>query len=145
MNMFVRAVLIAGGTLFVALGFIGIFVPGLPTTPFLLLAAWCYARSSERFHRWLLNNRWFGEYIKNYQEGRGMRLRDKVVALLMMWTTMGWTIVYILPVWWGKLLLLAVAVGVTIHLLRIRTFRSAPLDREAERARLSKVLDFDRK
>src|SRR5680860_471225 len=145
MDTVVRAILIAGGTLCVALGFIGIFVPGLPTTPFLLLAAWCYARSSEHFHRWLLTNRWCGAYIKNYQEGRGMRLRDKVVALLMMWTTMGWTIVYILPVWWGKLLLLAVAVGVTIHLLRIRTFRSAPLDREAERARLSKVLDFDRK
>lgn len=145
MNVFVRSILIACGTLCVALGFIGVVVPGLPTTPFLLLAAWCYARSSVRFHRWLLTNRWFGEYIKNYQEGRGMRLRDKVLALLLMWATMGWTIVYIVPVWWGKLMLLAVAVGVTIHLLRIRTFRPASLDREAERARLSKVLDFDRK
>lgn len=123
MNTVVRAILIASGTLCVALGFIGVVVPGLPTTPFLLLAAWCYARSSERFYRWLLTNRWFGEYLKNYQAGRGMRLRDKILALLLMWTTMGWTIVYIVPVWWGKLTLLAVAVGVTTHLLRIRTFQ----------------------
>ncbi|MBA2408943.1 MAG: YbaN family protein [Gammaproteobacteria bacterium] len=144
MNTFFRAILVACGTLFVALGFIGIFVPGLPTTPFLLLAAWCYARSSERFHRWLLSNRWFGEYIKNYQEGRGMRLRDKTLALLLMWTTMGWTILYIVPVWWGKLLLLAVALGVTIHLLRIRTLRPLTQDRDVAGGRFSKALDFDR-
>ncbi len=145
MNTVIKAALVSIGTLFVALGFIGIFVPGLPTTPFLLLAAWCYARSSERFYHWLLTNRWFGEYIKNYQRGRGMRLRDKVVVLLMMWTTMGWTIVYIVPVWWGKLMLLAVAVGVIVHLLRIRTLVPGTQDSLPHTARVSDELDFDRK
>ncbi|MGH8501034.1 MAG: YbaN family protein [Gammaproteobacteria bacterium] len=145
MNTLAKTILIASGTLFAALGFIGVVVPGLPTTPFLLLAAWCYARSSVRFHRWLLTNRWFGDYLRNYQEGRGMRPRDKALALLLMWTTMGWTIAYIVPVWWGKLMLFAVAAGVTIHLLRIRTLHAVPQARGARRARLPKTLDFDRK
>ena len=67
------------------------FVPVLPTTPFLLLAAICYARSSERFYHWLLNNRWFGEYLKNYREGRGIPLREKTLTVLALWLTIGFT------------------------------------------------------
>ncbi|MCJ7768908.1 MAG: YbaN family protein [Dehalococcoidales bacterium] len=61
----IKPILIVAGTLFVGLGVIGIFLPVLPATPFLLLAAACYARSSKRFYCWLLNNRWFGVHIKN--------------------------------------------------------------------------------
>ena len=64
-----KNLLIAAGTLCVVLGVIGMFIPVLPTTPFLLLAAVCYGRSSKRFYHWLLTNRWFGEYIRNYREG----------------------------------------------------------------------------
>jgi hypothetical protein len=76
-----KGVLIIAGTSFAGLGILGIFLPLLPTTPFLLLAAACYARSSERFYNWLLNNRWFGHYIRNYLEGKGVPLRVKVLSI----------------------------------------------------------------
>jgi uncharacterized membrane protein YbaN (DUF454 family) len=123
MNSVFRICFISAGTVCVALGVLGIFLPVLPTTPFLLLAAFCYARSSERLHRWLLTNRWFGDYIKNYREGRGMRLRDKALALALMWLTIGWTVSSAIPVWWGKAGLLAIALAVTIHLLRLKTLK----------------------
>lgn len=119
--MFVRVLLIACGTLCVAVGILGMFVPVLPTTPFLLLAAICYARSSDRFYRWLLNNRWFGEYLRNYREGRGIPLREKTLTVLALWLTMGFTILFVVSAWWGQLALLGVAVGVTIHLAWVKT------------------------
>jgi len=72
---FVRVALIVVGTISTALGILGIFVPILPTTPFLLLAAACYSRSSQRFYDWLLNNKYFGNYIRNYLEKKGIPLR----------------------------------------------------------------------
>ena len=69
------------GTLSVGLGFVGIFIPVLPTTAFLLLAAWFYARSSERFYNWLLSNRLFGKYLTSYLEGKGVPLKTKIVSL----------------------------------------------------------------
>ena len=117
----VQVSLIASGTICVALGILGIFVPVLPTTPFLLLAAFFYARSSERFHQWLLGNQWFGQYIKNYQQGRGIALRDKIITLVALWLALSFTVLTTAPAWWVKLLLLSVGIGVTMHLLRINT------------------------
>jgi uncharacterized membrane protein YbaN (DUF454 family) len=111
------------GSIFVAIGLIGIFVPVLPTTVFLLLAAFFYARSSNRALHWLLHNRWFGPYIRNYREGRGMAVRDKVVTLLLLWITITATAVFVIEDIWVRLLLFAVALGVTIHLLWIKTYR----------------------
>jgi uncharacterized membrane protein YbaN (DUF454 family) len=116
-----RALLVACGTLSVALGVLGMFLPVLPTTPFLLLAAACYARSSERCHRWLLHNRWFGRTIRDYREGRGVTLRHKVAALALLWPTIGFAAWRVVPAWWGKLLLLGIATGVTVHLLSLKT------------------------
>ncbi len=123
MNRMVKGLLIAGGSLSVVLGVIGIFFPVLPTTPFLLLAAFCYARSSERFYHWLLNNRWFGDYIRNYREGRGIPLTEKILAISSLWLTIGFSVLFVVQVMWVKLLLLTIAVGVTIHLVRIKTLR----------------------
>ncbi len=117
-----RLILIACGMVCVAVGVIGIFVPLLPTTSPLLLAAFCFARSSPRFYHWLLHNRVFGSYIKNYREGRGMPLRSKVVTLGLLWLTIGFSIIYIAP-WRIKLLLLIIAIGVTTHILWIKTYR----------------------
>jgi uncharacterized membrane protein YbaN (DUF454 family) len=130
---FIRVLLIACGMLCVVLGVLGLFVPVLPTTPFLLLAAICYARSSERFYHWFLNNQWFGEYIKNYREGRGIPLREKTLTLIALWLTIGSTILLVVSAWWGQLILLGVAVGVTIHLVRTKTFKrdaNAPLAKD---------------
>lgn len=115
--------LIAGGSACVALGVVGIFLPILPTTPFLLLAAVCYARSSKRLYDWLLTNRWFGEYIRNYREGRGMTRSHKTAVLLLLWLTIGSSAVFAVDLWWVRLLLFGIATGVTLHILKIRTFR----------------------
>ncbi len=123
MGPLLRILLIAAGSVFVVLGVLGMFVPLLPTTVFLLLAAWCYARSSERFHAWLLRNRLFGEYIRNYREGRGMRVREKAVTLGVLWASIGYSVVFADFRFWIDLILLAVAAGVTIHILTLRTYR----------------------
>ena len=116
-----KILLVLGGVICVALGGIGIFVPILPTTPFLLIAAVCFARSSERFYRWLITNRWFGEYIKNYREGKGITLKRKVFAIALLWISIGYATCMVVNQFWIRMLLLAIAIGVTIHLLKIRT------------------------
>jgi uncharacterized membrane protein YbaN (DUF454 family) len=77
--------LIALGTIFLALGVVGVVVPGLPTTPFLLLSAACYVRSSERLYVWLLNHKVFGKIIRDYRETRSISLRSKVISIATMW------------------------------------------------------------
>jgi len=128
----VRILLIAAGTISLALGAIGVFLPVLPTTPFLLLAAACYYRSSKRMHRWLLNNKWFGEYIRNYKEGKGLPLKTKITALAMLWVTIGVSAVFmlnrflpeqlVLPM---QLIMIAVAIAVSAHILKLPTFKKA--------------------
>ncbi len=126
----IRTLLIVTGTLSVMLGILGIFLPLLPTTPFLLLAAFCYSRSSDRFYHWLITNRWFGEYIRNYREGRGIALRQKIIALSLLWLTMSYSIWFVVSQWWVQLILLGIAVSVTIHLIRMKTFRPEPQEAE---------------
>ena len=117
---FRKQLLIVSGTISTAIGILGIFVPILPTTPFLLLAAACYVRSSERFYHWLLNNRFFGTYIRNYLEHRGMPLRIKLLTIFLLWGTIG------LSVYIGtqnlalRVVLLLVASGVTLHIIHIK-------------------------
>ena len=122
MQSFIRPFFLVIGTLFVGLGVVGMFIPILPTTPFLLLAAACYARSSDRFLRWLLENRWFGAYIRNYREGRGMTRDTKLLILLALWLTLGFSAVFAASAWWLRLLLLAIGVGVSVHIFRLRTY-----------------------
>jgi uncharacterized protein len=115
-----RRLLIGAGTLSAGLGIVGIFVPILPTTPFLLLAAACYMRSSERFYQWLMNDRIFGAYIRNYIEGRGMPRRIKVFTILLLWLTIGLTIFFAVENIVIRIILLCVAIGVTTHIALIR-------------------------
>jgi len=120
-----RHSLIAIGTICLAIGVIGIFTPILPTTPFLLLAAACYLRSSPRFHRWLMNNRIFGSYIRNYTEGRGIPIKVKLFTIALLWATIG------LSIWAAAnpvvtAVLLVVAVGVSLHIVFIRTKQDKP-------------------
>ncbi len=116
-----RAVLIAAGCVALGLGILGIPLPVLPTTPFLLLAAWCFARSSERLHRWLLTNRLFGKYIRDYTEHRGIPRRVKVYTLVLLWATISLSAFGAVDAWWIRLLLFAVAIGVSVHIFRIKT------------------------
>ena len=116
-----RMALLAAGGISVGLGVVGMFLPVLPTTPFLLLAATCFAHSSRRFHDRLLGNRWLGEYIRAYREDRGMALRQKVLTLLLLWLSIGLSLLAV-EHWSLRLLLVGVALGVTCHLARLKTY-----------------------
>ena len=124
MKTLTKYFLIASGTLAVVLGIIGMFVPLLPTTPFLLLAAACYMRSSKRFYHCLTTNRWCGDYIRNYREGQGIPLKQKILTMLLLWLTISYTAIFVVPSWWIKAVLFAIATGVTIHLLKIKTYKT---------------------
>lgn len=119
----VRVALILVGTLFVGLGVLGIFLPLLPTTPFLLLAAACYAKSSKRFYDWLLSNKWVGNYIRNYREKKGIPSRVKIAALSLLWVTILASGLLATDNLLVRVILLLIAVGVTVHILSIRTLR----------------------
>ena len=116
-------VLIIVGSFFTGLGIIGIFLPLLPTTPFLLLAAACYIRSSERLYSWLINNKWIGRYIKNYLEGKGVPLKSKVLSISALWITIGYSVFFVVNIFSVRVILILIAIGVTMHLLSIRTFK----------------------
>lgn len=127
----VRTLWLVAGTICVVLGAIGIVLPILPTTPFLLAAAACYYKSSPRMHRWLLNNKWFGEYIRNYTEGKGLPMKTKIAALSLLWITISFSTVFmlhrllpsqlVLPM---QLAMVAIAVIVSIHIVKLPTFKN---------------------
>jgi uncharacterized membrane protein YbaN (DUF454 family) len=119
-----RQLLIILGTVCVVIGAIGIFIPVLPTTPFLLLAAFCYLRGSPRFHSWLINNRLFGAYIRNYIEGRGIPLKVKLFTIALLWATIG------ISIWLAAnlvvtIILSVIAAAVTLHIATIRARRKS--------------------
>jgi hypothetical protein len=116
-----KKLLIIVGFLSVGLGFLGIFLPLLPTTPLLLLAAFCFANSSERFHRWLLHNRLLGPYIRDYLEKGGVSLRAKITAISLIWISIGYCAAFLLENTYLRILLLVIAAAVSIYLLRLPT------------------------
>ena len=118
----IRYLLLISGTIFLFLGIIGIIIPLLPTTPFLLLSAACYARSSTKFYHWLLHNKWFGKYIKYYYEGRGIPLEIKFFTILLLWCTILISIFLFIDLFWVKNILLLIAILVSIHILLIKTY-----------------------
>ena len=115
-----RRLLIGAGTLSTGIGIIGIFIPILPTTPFLLLAAACYMRSSERFYQWLVSNRIFGTYVTNYIEGRGMPIKLKIFIIFLLWLTIGLSTTFAVQNTVIRAVLICVAIGVTIHICLIK-------------------------
>lgn len=112
-----RYTLIAIGWLSVVLGVLGIFLPVLPTTPFLLLAAACFVRSSPRFYQWLVDHPKLGKYIIYYLEGRGIPTRAKWMAITMIWITISLSALLVVPIFWVKVLLFGIAICVSIYLL----------------------------
>ena len=117
-NPAVRWTLIVVGWLAIVLGVIGIFLPLLPTTPFLLLAAGCFARSSEKFHGWLLGHKYLGPYIHLYLDGKGIPFKAKCYIISVLWFTMGISI-YLVGHLALKIMLVVIGVCVTIYLARL--------------------------
>jgi hypothetical protein len=116
-----RSLLIAAGLLSTVLAVLGIFLPLLPTVPLLLLAAACFARSSPRCHAWLREHRHFGPVLAAYQDGAGVPRRAKVSALLLIWTSIPLSALFLVEAIWLRLLLVLIALAVTSYLLWLPT------------------------
>lgn len=123
MKLVIRIFLIIIGSLSLGLGVVGIFLPLLPTTPLLLLAAACFVRSSERLYYWLLNNKWFGSYIRNFREGKGIPLKAKIIGIATLWISILYSAIYIVPLLFVKILLLLVASYFTWFILSFKTLK----------------------
>ena len=93
-NPLAKLMWVSLGSLFVGLGAIGVIVPGLPTTPFLILAAACYIRSSQRLYDWLISNKRFGPYLKDYREGKGIPRKAKRLAVVMIVVFVSFSVVF---------------------------------------------------
>lgn len=114
--------LVAAGSLCVALAVLGLFLPLLPTTPFLLLASACYVRSSERLHGWLMGNRVLGGYIRAFKERRGIPLRAKFTTVALLWLPLLYS-VYRLDILWLEAVLLTMGVVWSVLIFRMKTLR----------------------
>lgn len=123
-NKVVKILLIIAGWFFVSLGVIGIFLPVMPTTIFLIIAAACFARSSEKFYNWLITNKYLGKFIRNYREHRGMPLKAKIIAILMLNIAIGYSAIFAVTLLWVKILLFGIAISVTIYLISLKTISS---------------------
>lgn len=122
-SFILRPLLIVIGLLSTATGIVGIFLPLLPTVPLLLLAAACFARSSKRLHRCLLSHPTLGPLIQSYLEGRGIPLKSKITAIVMLWGSIIASVVFFIPFLFAKISVLIIAICVTLYLLRLPTLR----------------------
>lgn len=127
-----RTFFLAAGWMFLVLGAVGIVVPLLPTTPFLLLAAACFVRGSMRMHQWLVRHPWFGDYIRNYERYRAVSVRAKTVSIAALWTVIGFTAWFATDLWWVRITLAVIAVSVTIYLLSLKTVTKEMIDHSRE-------------
>lgn len=119
--------LIGLGSVSLVFGIIGILVPVLPTTPFLLLSSFCYLRSSERLHKWLINHKIFGSYIYNYMTYRAVKKSTKIGALISLWLSLGLSII-LLKNLILKILLFVTGSTVSIHLIKLKTLEKIQTD-----------------
>ena len=118
-----KYLLIILGSICLALGVIGIFLPLLPTTPFLLLSAALYVRSSEKLYQWLIHQKYLGTYIRNFCEHKAIPLRAKIFSISMVWITLTYCIIMIIEALWLKAILLLLAISITWHILSYKTLK----------------------
>ena len=118
-----KYLLITLGSICLVLGVIGIFLPLLPTTPFLLLAAALYVRSSERLYQWLIHQKYLGNYIRNFREHRAIPLHAKILSISMVWITLVYCAITISEHIAIKALFIVLAASVTWHILTYKTLK----------------------
>lgn len=118
-----KIVWIVTGSISLVLGIIGIFVPLLPTTPFLLLSAAAYFRGSPRLYEWLLHHKYLGTYIRNFREEKAIPLRVKISSITIMWLTISYCIFFLGIPLWLRISLAVISLGVTIHILSYKTLK----------------------
>lgn len=120
----VRWFFLTAGWVSLILGLIGLFLPIVPTTPFLLLTAFCFARGSERFYIWLLTNKYFGSYIRSWRNHEGIPVKVKMYVLALLWYVLIMSAIFVVPLWTVRGVFLLVGIGVTIYIVRLPTRRS---------------------
>ena len=126
-----RTLYLVLGSVAVFLGSIGIVIPVLPTTPFLLLAAYCYLRSSQRLYQWLVQHRILGKYIYHYLEHKAVPLATKIGAILILWTSLGFSM-FLLDRWIIRIVLAVTGVAVSVHILSLKTLRTEQIASEQQ-------------
>lgn len=109
------------GTVFLVLGIIGAVLPVMPTAPFIIVAAACYAKGSQRMHCWLMNNRYFGKYLRDYTEKKGMPVRAKALSILFVWAGILFSAIFFVDILWAQIAMVGIAIVVSIHLLMLKT------------------------
>jgi uncharacterized membrane protein YbaN (DUF454 family) len=111
------------GLISLGLGILGAFLPVLPTTPLLLLSAALFLRSNERLYEWLMNHPRLGTYISNFTKHKAIPLRIKVISITFLWLTLMYCAIFVTEILVLRLLFIAIAAGVTIHILSYKTLR----------------------
>ena len=119
----IKILYIIGGCLSLVLGIIGIFLPVLPTTPFLLLSATLFVHSSPRLYHWLLNQKHLGTYIRNFKERRSITLRTKIISVSMVWITLLYCALFINTLLFVRFLFIFIAIGISWHILSYKTLK----------------------
>jgi uncharacterized membrane protein YbaN (DUF454 family) len=119
-----RWFLLVSGFIAVALGVIGIFLPVLPTVPFLLLAAACFTRSSDKFYRWLIDHAHLGPMVQPYLDGEGLKRSTKGKAIGLVWISITISVILLSDRFWLQAVLIVIALGVTVYLLRLPTLET---------------------
>lgn len=122
-NKLITVLLILAGYISLFFGILGLFLPILPTTPFLLLSAYLFSKSSKKMYNWLNNNRYFGKYIKRYREGVGIPLKTKILSVSTLWITIIFSTYYFVDNFWIDFLLITIALIVSYHILSRPTYR----------------------
>ncbi len=116
------------GTLCLILGAIGIVLPLLPTTPFLLVSLWCYLRSSDKLYNFVLQNKYLAPFVKDYMSGNGIPTRAKKKAVFTIWLTIGFSVLFILDKIFVKIMLLTIASIVSIYIFTRKTPEDSSVD-----------------
>jgi len=109
------------GLISLGLGIVGIFVPVLPTTPFLLLASWLFLKSSDRLYNWLMNHHQLGPYIKDFMIYKAIPLKAKIISISMLWVSLICCAVFVAKHWSLRVMFILIAIGVSIHILSFKT------------------------
>ncbi len=123
-NPLIRTLLIISGIISLVLGIIGILLPVLPTTPFIILAAACFARSSQKFYDRLYENRFFGKILRDFRDKKGLALKYKIYILTMLWLTLTSTAIFFTDSIIVRIILFSIAIAVTVHISKYKTLKS---------------------
>jgi uncharacterized membrane protein YbaN (DUF454 family) len=123
-----KKIILLCGYLFLILGFIGIAVPLMPTTPFLLLAAYCFLKSSNKLYLWLINHRVFGKQLQMYMEYKAISIKTKILSIVFLWISITVSLLFFMKWWLIRLIVILIASSVSFYLITRKTLTKEMVD-----------------